>query len=112
MQKPCKTSGAKNKVYKYSESRHLQTCDVMGCVCCRVRTGICLHVSRQKWYVPNKQKEVLTEPCIIKSLVYVHVNLQHLYAWPKKTIASTFSYPVHAASQPWNSICTNTYCPH
>jgi hypothetical protein len=55
MQKPHKTSGAKNKGYTYSEYRHLQICDEMGCVCCRVVTGICLHVNRQKWYVPDKK---------------------------------------------------------
>jgi len=55
MQKPCKISGAKNKGHMYSESRHLQICDKVGCVCCCVRRGICLHVNRRKWYVPSKK---------------------------------------------------------
>lgn len=53
-QKPCKTSGAQNKPHTYCESKHLQICDKMGCVLlCWNRT--CLHVNRQKWYIPNKK---------------------------------------------------------
>jgi len=38
MHKPCIRSGAKNKSYMYSESRHLQICDMMACLLsCRNR---------------------------------------------------------------------------